>query len=306
MTKRYLIINCDDFGQCKAANEAIIHLLEEGKVSSATIMPPAPAFKEAAAWARSLKEPKVGLHLTFTSEYEGNRWRSLTGDPSLHDESGYMHMTIREFEEKAAPHAVGAEMRAQFRAVQEAGLTISHVDNHMGSLYGLATGRSYLPQVFRECGKRGLPFRIFRNVYEKDPLLASIPNAAGILAKVVALADALGVAMPDYLLTHVYPVEEGETYESFKSMLIQKVYDLPEGVSETYIHPAVEDDELKSFLPSWQKRVWEFELMQDDDFAYAIKDAGVVMTDYRYVREHLRRPRVAAAFQLLFKLLFRK
>ncbi|WP_409343838.1 polysaccharide deacetylase family protein [Paenibacillus sp. MBLB4367] len=305
MTKRYLIINCDDFGQCRAANEAIFHLLEAGKVSSATIMPPAPAFTEAAAWARSRKDPQVGLHLTFTSEYDGHRWKSLTGDPSLHDESGYMHMTIKEFEERANPQAVRAEMQAQFRAVAESGLNVTHVDNHMGSLYGLATGRSYLPQVFRECGKRGLPFRIFRNIYEKDALLASIPNAAGILAKVVALADVLGVAMPDYLLTHTYPLEEGETYDSFKQMLIRKVYDLPEGVSETYIHPAVEDEELKSFLPSWQKRVWEFELMQDDDFAYAIKDASVVLTDYRYVRDHLGRSRLKAALQLL-KTMLRK
>lgn len=35
---RKLIINCDDFGQSPAMNQAIMHLLEEGKVSSATIM----------------------------------------------------------------------------------------------------------------------------------------------------------------------------------------------------------------------------------------------------------------------------
>jgi len=303
MTKRYLIINCDDFGQCRAANEAIIHLLEAGKVSSATIMPPAPAFAEAAAWARGQGDPKVGLHLTFTSEYEGKRWKSLTGAPSLHDERGYMHMTVKDVEVKTKSQDVRAEIRAQFRAVREAGVMITHVDNHMGSLYGMATGRSYLPLVLRECGKRGLPFRIFRKIHEKDEFLASIPNAANILAKIVALADVLGVAMPDYLLTHKYHVEEGETYESFKRMLIQKVYDLPEGVSETYIHPAVEDAELKSFLPSWQKRVWEFELMQDEDFVYAIKDAGVVLTDYRYVRDHLRHSRLWAVPQLLKALL---
>ena len=39
-SKKYLVINCDDFGQSPAMNEAIMTLLDEGKVSSATIMTP--------------------------------------------------------------------------------------------------------------------------------------------------------------------------------------------------------------------------------------------------------------------------
>lgn len=303
--KRSLIINCDDFGQCKAANQAIFQLLEEGRVSSATIMPPAPEFAEAAAWCRSRQEVNVGLHLTLTSEYDGHRWRSLTGLPSLHDESGYMYRTIEEFERNAEPKAVRAEINAQFQAVAKAGLNISHVDNHMGSLYGLATGKTYLPVVFWECAKRKLPFRIFRKIYAKDDFLASIPNAEQTLAGIVALADTLGVGMPDYLLTHPYHVEEGETYDSFKKMLVKKVYELPEGISETYIHPAVEDDELKRFLPSWPKRVWEHRLMLDDDFSYALRDAKVSLTTYRSIRPIGGSSRFRSAASLL-KMLVKK
>jgi predicted glycoside hydrolase/deacetylase ChbG (UPF0249 family) len=302
---RYLILNCDDFGQCKAANAAIMHLLEEGKVSSATIMPPAPEFAEAAQWVREKGFTNVGLHLTFTSEFAGYRWRSLTGHPSLHDESGNMHMTVLDFEQKADPKAVKAEMRAQFEAVRQAGLDISHVDNHMGSLYGIETERSYLPMVFWECAKRGLPFRIFRKIYEKDPFLGSIPNVKEILAKVVVLADTLGVAMPDYLLSHHYAIMEGETYDSFKQSLIAKIYDLPEGVCETYIHPAFDDKVMKRLIPSWEKRVWEYKLMLDEDFAYALRDAEVTLTDYRYVRQNLKRSRIKSVFALL-KLLCKK
>jgi predicted glycoside hydrolase/deacetylase ChbG (UPF0249 family) len=299
---KYLIVNCDDFGQSRAANEAIIHLLEERKVSSATIMTPAPSFGEAARWCRRRRTEQVGLHLTFTSEYEGYRCRGLSGDASLHDDSGYMHRTVRDFELHARPKAVRAEMDAQFHAALDAGISVTHADNHMGSLYGLATGRSYLPLVLRQCARRGLPFRIFRHIHPKDGFLASIPNAADIVAKVAALADALGVPMPDYLLSHPYPLAEGETYDSFKRMLIAKLYDLPDGVSETYIHPAIPDDEFKRCVPSWEKRLWEYKLMLDDDFQYAIKDAGVVMTDYAFVRKHRRMRRLPAAMRL-FKLL---
>ncbi|WP_314000927.1 polysaccharide deacetylase family protein [uncultured Paenibacillus sp.] len=299
---RYLILNCDDFGQSPAANRAIMHLLEERRVSSATIMPPAPAFEEAAAWVRGRADPRVGLHLTLTSELPGHRWSSLTGHPSLHDETGGMHLTVADFEKLADPKAVRAEINAQFDQVKDAGLPITHVDNHMGSLYGIETGRSYLPYVFWQCGRRGLPFRIFRHIHPRDTFLNSIAGAKEALAKAVALADTLGVAMPDYLLTHPYHIVEGETYDSFKSSIIAKIYELPEGVSETYIHPAVEDDHMQTIIPSWDKRVWEYKLVLDDDFAYALKDAGVQLVDYRYVRDNLKRSRLKAAWSLFRRL----
>jgi hypothetical protein len=296
---KFLILNCDDFGQSAAANEAIFHLLEERKVSSATLMPPAPGFAEAAAWCREKGVTNVGLHLTFTSEYDGLRWASLTGHPSLHDGSGHMHKTVEEFEKTADPKAVRLEMLAQFRAVKEAGLAISHADNHMGSLYGLATGRSYLPLVLWQCARRGLPFRLPRRIDPRDGLLASIPGAERALAKVVALADALGVGLPDYLLSHPYAVEEGETYDSFKRSIIRKLYELPDGLCETYIHPGAPDERMMKLIPNWEKRVWEYRLPFDDDFVYALRDARVTLTDYRSVQARRRPPRLKAAGALI-------
>ncbi|WP_255570068.1 polysaccharide deacetylase family protein [Cohnella sp. CFH 77786] len=296
---KYLILNCDDFGQSPAMNQAIMHLLEERKVSSATIMTPAPAFEEAAAWCRKNKDVPIGLHLTFTSEFAVLRWPSLTGHPSLHDGSGNLPMTVKEFETRADAGAVKAEMLAQLEAVGKAGIEVTHADNHMGSLYGLETGRSFLPAVLWFCSRRGLPFRLFRYVDPGDRFLASIPNVHKTVGKVVALADTLGVCVPDYLLSHPFVIEEGETYESFKRSLIDKLYRLPEGVVETYVHPGAEDPWMLRNIPHWEKRVWEYKLMLDGDFAYALRDAGVTLTDYRYVRANLRRPRLKSAASLL-------
>lgn len=296
---KYLIINCDDFGQSHATNQAIMHLLEDGKVSSASIMTPAPAFEEAAAWCRKHTDISIGLHLTFTSEFEALRWPSLTRHPSLHDESGNMHMTVKQFELTAQSKAVKSEMKAQFDVARKAGVNVTHADNHMGSLYGLETGRSNLPAVLWQCAQRGLPFRLFRYVDPNDRFLASIPNVQERLNKVILLADTLGVPVPDYLISHPFAVEEGETYESFKQSIIDKLYLLPDGVVETYIHPGVNDTWMKQHIPNWEKRVWEYRLMLDDDFGYALRDAGVTLTDYRYVQTNLKRPRWRAAMTLL-------
>ncbi|MCD9022120.1 polysaccharide deacetylase family protein [Cohnella silvisoli] len=303
MSPKHLIINCDDFGQSPPMNEAIQHLLEERKVSSATIMAPAPGFEEAAEWSRRRGQPNIGLHLTLTSEFNALRWQSMTGHPSLHDESGHMHKTVEAFERNADTDAVMKEILAQYEAVVRHGIPLTHADNHMGSLYGMAVGRSHIPQVLRQCAKWKLPFRLFRKVHPTDTLLSSIPGVERIVAKASSLAGVLGVAIPDYLLSHSFEVEEGETYERFKQTMITKMYNLPDGISETYIHPAVEDAGMRTLIPHWEKRVWEYRLMLDDDFAYAIKDAGVVLTNYDYIRKYGRASRVGSAFALARELL---
>lgn len=234
---RRLIINCDDFGQSKAMNKAIQHLLEENKVSSATIMTVAPGFEEAASWAARRGQPNVGLHLTLTSEFEALRWSSLTRHSSLHDDSGHQYRTVREFERGAEDSAVLKELEAQYQLASKAGIQISHVDNHMGSLYGMETGRSLIPQMLWKTKRWRLPARLFRYIDPEDPLLSSLPNIERPVALASGLADTFGVPIPDYLLSHPFSVMEGETYESFKQSLIDKLYRLPEGVSETYVHP---------------------------------------------------------------------
>ena len=301
MVKR-LIINCDDFGQSPAMNKAIMHLLEERKVSSATIMTVAPGFEEAANWIARRRLTNVGLHLTMNSEFDALPWKSLTGDPSLTDERGLQYKTVREFEQQAKTRAVVKEIDAQYKRVKEAGIAISHVDNHMGSLYGIETGRSLLPQTLRKASRWKLPFRFFRYIHKEDPLLGSLTGIDRAVAKGASLADALGVPIPDYLLQHPFSILPGETYASFKQSILDKLYRLPEGVSETYFHPGAEDKRMRANVPHWEKREWEFRLLKDADFAYAMKDAKVILTDYAYVKNKLKRPRLASAFNLIKEL----
>lgn len=300
---KQLIINCDDFGQSPAMNKAIIDLLEEKKVSSATIMTPAPGFEEAAAWCAKHRPANVGLHLTMTSEFAALRWKSLTGSASLHDHSGYQYQTVKELEQRAKTRAVLREIDAQYVRLKRVGIKISHIDNHMGSLYGVETGRSFLPQTLWKCARWGLPFRFFRSILPSDPLLGARPNLERPVARVVALADVLGVAIPDYLLSHPFHIQEGETYESFKQSLIEKMYDLPEGISETYFHPGVEDPWMQANIPDWTKRVWEYRLLQDDDFAYALREGKVVLTSYQKLNKQSRPPKWRAAGRLLRELM---
>ena len=68
-------------------------------------------------------------------------------------------------------------------------------------------------------------------------------------------------------------------------MYREYIYELyrkfPAGVTETYIHPAFECDELKAITGSWQRRVWEHKLFSDPKTLQHIKSLGIELISYR-------------------------
>lgn len=47
------------------------------------------------------------------------------------------------------------------------------------------------------------------------------------------------------------------------------------------MHPALESDELKSIVPPWEQRVWEYRLMKDPETHETLKTHGVELISYR-------------------------
>ena len=136
---KYLIINADDFGMCRAANLAVMDLLKSGSITSSTIMAPCPWAYEACQFAKKNPQFAIGVHLTFTSEWATYRWSPVgtSNTDSLRDELGFMHPESIDVEKNADIKEVAAEIHAQINRLKALGLTPSHLDNHMGSLYGI-------------------------------------------------------------------------------------------------------------------------------------------------------------------------
>ena len=289
---KYLIINADDFGMCHSANVAVMELLKNGNISSSTIMAPCAWAKEAVDFAKENPELGIGVHLTTTSEWGRYRWRPLTGGKSLLDDEGFMHHESDEFEKAADLEETAAEIRAQIDHLKNLGLNPSHIDNHMGSLYGIETGRVEMAQLLiQTAAQYGLPVRFpskFTDAqFENDMLGIHIDRAMveEFISSFSQLGQSLGVAMPDYLIPNDWAGPQKESYENFREYVYSLYSSFEPGVTETYMHPAVESDELKSITGSWYRRVWEYNLLKDPKTKQHLDACGIKLISYRDLAE---------------------
>lgn len=291
---KYLIINADDFGMCRAGNLAVFDLLKSGGITSSTIMAPCGWAPEACKFAKENPQFAIGVHLTLTSEWSNYRWApvSASNTESLRDEDGYMFKESDEVEKNVDIDEVEAEIRAQIERLKKLGLTPSHLDNHMGSLYGIETGRfELLNLVLDIAGEYGLPFR-FPGTFTDDQLNNTMLDIKidkniimGIFDKITAYAKSRGVITPDYLIPGEWTGPQRDSYENYREYIYELYKTFPEGVTETYIHPALECDELKGTSSVWERRVWEYKLFSDPKTKQHIESCGIKLINYRDLAE---------------------
>jgi len=276
---RLLIVNADDFGMCHSTNEGIRQLLEESAVSSSTLMLPCPWAKEAARWSAAHPAYDVGVHLTLTSEWETYKWGPVTrreGTGSLVTEEGYFPADILTVELQADDAQVERELRNQVKLALAIGMTPTHLDNHMGSVYGLATGRDFLAIVFDICAEYGLPFLMPR--HPRVPFGQEIPEElAQLAAQFAAMADAKGVVILDYLLSLPFSTEEPESYETFRGKMAELLRSMRPGVSEIILHPSCVTDELKAIHPHYERRGLEWRMFRDPFIQNVMRQEGIRM-----------------------------
>jgi len=128
-----LIINADDFGLTPGINRAIIELHHAGVLTSATLMATGPAFDDAAALARSNPSLGVGCHIVLTDGTPASPPETIptllgpdgkTFRPSLID---FLHALLRG---RIREDDIEREAFAQIHKLQQAGISITHVDTH--------------------------------------------------------------------------------------------------------------------------------------------------------------------------------
>jgi chitin disaccharide deacetylase len=263
---RLLIINCDDLGSSHAANVGVYEALREGLATSATLMVPCPWAREAAARYRG---EDVGVHLTLNAEWDLYRWGPITHGPSLLDGDGGFPRTVADVWDHADLDEVRRELRAQIERAILWGFDVSHLDSHMGTLQL----RPEFFDVYLELAVDfGLPLRLSG---------ASSERVIGFPFRRLAAEE--GVLFPD----HFIHVRGGV---GSRRWIERALFELRPGVTEVYLHPAVDTDELRALAPDWPNRVDDHAfIVRDSELRSMIRRAGVQLIGYREVRELMRK-----------------
>lgn len=258
---KLLIVNCDDVGSSHAANLACEAAMRDGIATSGTLMVTCPWAREAAIRFRDLD---LGVHLTFTAEYDGYRWRSLTGAASLHDDEGYLPRSAAEAIAKAEPEDLRAECRAQIETALGWGVDVTHLDSHMGVLHlDPRFARIYVELA----AEYRLPIRTL-----------GIRHQKGVPFDARPWAREAGVVIPDDFIA--------EWGKPTREVMARELAAGRHGVTEFNIHPVGDGPELRAYDPrEMHIRVHDEACAMDPEIADWIRTGGFVPVSYRPMRE---------------------
>ena len=269
---RLLIINGDDAGMCHTANEATIECLEQGLMTTSTVMVPCPWFPEIADYARRHPEKNFGIHLCHTCEWKSYRWGPVAPReqvPGLVDPAGCLWPSVEEVYAHAKPEEALAEGRAQIQKALAAGMDISHLDSHMGTL-------QLNPAFLEVYAKLAVEFRLpLRMASQETMARFGFPNLRGELA-------AKGLVFPDHFVYEELKEEKSGVKPCWAGVLKQ----LKPGVTELYIHAGKPTDELKAITGSWRTRSEEFETFtHDPEIRALLTEQKIIRIGYRPLRD---------------------
>ena len=266
---RLLVIHADDFGMAHSVNRAIQESLEKHWVTSASILVPCPWFPEVARWAKAHPDADLGIHLALNSEWTTLRWgpisaQSLTS--SLRDPDGYLPLTTQYVAGHAKISDVETETHAQIDKAMAAGITLTHLDTHMGAIVTTPD----LTQVYLGLGRA-----------YKLPLLLDTR----------AEAVAPGSVLLSQLLQMQPGIPKSQWLEAYKKMLAL----LPPGAYQLIVHLAYNDDEMQGATadhPDWgaEWRQNDFDLVRNPEFQKFLKDQGFVLVTWRELAKALPPP----------------
>lgn len=276
---RVVIIHADDLGMCQATLSAFADLVDFGLVSSGALMVPCPWFPQFAAYCRQHPQVDMGVHLTLNSEYEGYRWGAIsTRDPAsgLIDQEGYLYRQPEQVQEHGDPEAVQREILMQVERALSAGVDVTHIDTHMGTVAHpkFAPGYVQLALLYR------LPLLFLRLDEAGWREMGIDGEIATMAAQFVQQLEAQGLPLLDHLT--MLPLDQSAD----RVEVAKKTFDsLPPGLTHLIIHPAQDTPELRAATPSWPGRVADYRAFTNEELRDHVKRTGVQVIGYRALRE---------------------
>jgi len=263
--ERLVIISCDDLGSCHASNEGVYSALRDGVASCASLMVPAPWARDAAV--RYAPADDIGVHLTLNCEHPTYRWGPITQAPSLHSGEAGFPRSVDDLWEHADLDEVLRECRAQIERALAWGIDVTHLAPHL-------TAITLRPEFFD----------IYLGLAVEFQLPVRLPSTvtkeqAGFPFRELAAAE--GVVFPDHF--------DHDWRAGSRDRVYETVRNLPPGVTEIHVQPAIDSPEVRAISESAQGWIDDLELVTTDQLLRDLLAAsGATVIGYRQLRDAMR------------------
>jgi len=194
------------------------------------------------------------------------------------DADGYFHQWHQAVYQNAKPEAVEEEVNAQIERALAAGIDVTHVDSHMGTIMNPLFIQSYI----QSAAKRLLPNLLPRPTAVGWNMMAN-EEQQDAYAPVVEMIESIGVPMVDGILG--MPLEHGNDHIGVAKKLFDEV---PVGITHFILHPSIDTQELRDIAPDWQARVANYNAFMSDELKKFIERQDIKLIGYRQIRDAMR------------------
>lgn len=284
-TDRLVIIHTDDIGMCHASVEAFQDLWAFGTITSGAVMVPCPWFPAVAQLCRENPAIDMGVHATLNAEWDSYRWGPVSTrepDSGLMDGSGYFHQWHQAVYDNAKPEAVEREVNAQIERALSAGMDITHVDSHMGTIMNPLFIQSYI----QAASSRLLPSMLPRLDAVGIEMMGVGEQERVTYLPIMQVLESMGLPMLDGLLS--MPLNEPSQSTQMETAR-ELLGNLPEGITHFVLHPSIDTLELRAIAPDWESRVANYNVFMSDELKMFIENEDIRMIGYRVIREAMRK-----------------
>ena len=281
-TDRLVIIHTDDIGMCQASVQAFKDLWAFGTITSGAVMVPCPWFPATAQMCRENPEMDMGVHATLNAEWENYRWGPVsTRDQSsgLMDAQGYFHQDNESVYQNARPEAVVIEVNAQIEKALAAGIDVTHVDSHMGTILNSLFIQSYI----QAAASRQLPNMLPRTNAKGIELMGVSSEELTMYEPIMAQLESMGIPMLEGIVS--MPLEHDQDHTGLAKKLLSE---LPVGITHFILHPSIDTPELRAICPDWSARVANYNAFMNVELKKFIETENIKLIGYRQIRNAMR------------------
>lgn len=278
---RVVIFHADDVGMCQATVTAFKQLIEQQVLNSGAAMVPCSWFPSAASYCREFPNTDLGVHMTFTSEWQGYRWRPLSTsdtESGLIDSEGYFFSTTDAVHKNGIAKFIEGEVAAQINLALAAGVDVSHIDMHMGAMLH----PNFLPAYLQAGRTHRIPMLAYRMSEEKLQKWNN-PQLAAKIKQILAELEDQGFPIID----HFYQTDLSRP-ETRMDEIDHVLKTLEPGLTHFITHPAHDTPELRAITTDWAGRVADYHALEQDEFLKCLNKYNIQRIGYRELRDVMR------------------